>query len=62
MLEQVALIIAMLSFFVAVVIFIGNILKFGLKDFSIKTRAAKISLRLMGVYAISFIVYLVLAN
>lgn len=60
--EQAALIIAMLAFFFAIVILIGNILKLGLKGFSIKTRAAKIALGLMGVYAVFLVTFLVLKN
>ena len=62
-LEQVALIIAMLSFFLAIVVLIANMVKVGIiPAFSIKTRLAKISVGLMGSYAIFFTTFLVLAN
>lgn len=63
LLEQAALLIAMLSFFLAVVIFIVNIFKVGIKEtFSTKTKLAKTSVGLMGVYVLSFMTFLVLAN
>ena len=62
-LEQVALVIAMLSFFLAVVLLIANMFKVGiLATFSIKTRLTKISLSLMGSYVLFFALFLVLAN
>ncbi|MCM3713866.1 hypothetical protein [Halalkalibacter oceani] len=61
--EQIALIVAMLSFFLAIVVLIVNMFKVGiLPAFSIKTRLAKVSVGLMGSYAIFFITFLVLAN
>lgn len=63
LLEQIALIVAMLSFFLAIVVLIVNMFKVGIiPAFSIKTRLAKISVGLMGSYAIFFITFLVLAN
>lgn len=62
LLEQIALMVAMLSFFLAVVFFLVNLFKVGMKVFSIKTRLAKMSLTLMGVYVVSFVTFLVLAN
>lgn len=63
LLEQIALIVAMLSFFLAIVVLIVNMFKVGiLPAFSIKTRLAKVSVGLMGSYAIFFITFLVLAN
>lgn len=63
MLEQVSLLIAMLSFFLAIAVLIANMLKVGIiSAFSIKTRLAKISLGLMGSYALFFVIFLVAAN
>ncbi|MFC0015214.1 MULTISPECIES: hypothetical protein [Allobacillus] len=63
LLEQIALIVAMLSFFLAIVVLIVNMFKVGIiPAFSIKTRLAKISVGLMGSYAIFFVTFLVLAN
>ncbi|MGM7635193.1 hypothetical protein [Bacillus sp. Hm123] len=63
LLEQIALIVAMLSFFLAVVVLIVNMFKVGvIPAFSSKTRLAKISVGLMGSYAIFFVAFLVLAN
>lgn len=63
MLEQVSLLIAMLSFFLAIVVLIVNMLKVGIiPALSIKTKLAKISLSLMGSYALFFAIFLVAAN
>ena len=63
LLEQVALIVAMLSFFLAIVVLIVNMFKVGIiPAFSIKTRLAKISVGLLGSYAVFFITFLALAN
>lgn len=63
LLEQIALIVAMLSFFLAIIVLIVNMFKVRIiPAFSIKTRLAKISVGLMGSYAIFFITFLVLAN
>ncbi|WP_245544958.1 hypothetical protein [Lentibacillus jeotgali] len=63
MLEQVSLLIAMLSFFLAIVVLIANMLKVGIiPALSIKTKLAKISLSLMGSYALFFTIFLVAAN
>ncbi|ALX48765.1 hypothetical protein [Lentibacillus amyloliquefaciens] len=63
MLEQVSLLIAMLSFFLAIVVLIANMLKVGIiPALSIKTKLAKISLSLMGSYALFFAIFLVAAN
>ncbi|EON70640.1 hypothetical protein H131_20452 [Lysinibacillus sphaericus OT4b.31] len=63
LMEQVALIIAMVSFFVAVSIFIVDLFKAGIqRSFSVKTKLSKIAVSFMGLYGLSFIVFLVLAN
>ncbi|WP_286924964.1 MULTISPECIES: hypothetical protein [Lysinibacillus] len=63
LLEQITLIIAMASFFLAVSIFIVNLFKEGFqKAFSIRTRLSKMGLGFMGLYGLSFITFLVLAN
>lgn len=63
LLEQIALIVAMLSFFLAIVVLIVNMFKVGIiQAFSIKTRLAKLSVGLIGSYAIFFTTFLVLAN
>lgn len=63
LLEQITLIIAMASFFLAVSIFIVNLFKEGFqKAFSIRTRLSKMCLGFMGLYGLSFIAFLVLAN
>lgn len=63
LLEQIALIVAMLSFFLAIIVLIVNMFKVRIiPAFSIKTKLAKISVGLMGSYAIFFITFLVLAN
>lgn len=63
MLEQIALIIAMLSFFLAVCILIVNMFKVGIaKGFSLNTRLGKLSIGFMGSYALFFVSFLVLAN
>ncbi|GAJ97700.1 hypothetical protein JCM19055_573 [Geomicrobium sp. JCM 19055] len=57
MLEQIALIIAMLSFFLAVCILIVNMFKVGIaKGFSLNTRLGKLSIGFMGSYALFFCV------
>ncbi|MFJ8103109.1 hypothetical protein [Lysinibacillus sp. NPDC096212] len=61
--EQIALIIAMVSFFLAVSIFIVHLFKEGLQmAFSISTKLSKMSLGFMGIYGLSFITFLVLTN
>ncbi|ENH96742.1 hypothetical protein J416_09199 [Gracilibacillus halophilus YIM-C55.5] len=63
LLEQIALIVAMLSFFLAIVVLVVNMFKVGIiSAFSTNTRLAKISVGLMGSYAVFFITFLVLAN
>ncbi|MGN4123484.1 hypothetical protein ACMGD3_00305 [Lysinibacillus sphaericus] len=63
LMEQVALIIAMVSFFVAVSIFIVDLFKAGIqRSFSVKTKLSKIAVSFMGLYGLSFIVFLVLTN
>lgn len=63
LLEQITLIIAMASFFLAVSIFIVNLFKEGFqKAFSMRTRLSKMGLGFMGLYGLSFIAFLVLAN
>ncbi|TVT27752.1 hypothetical protein FO441_08580 [Salinicoccus cyprini] len=62
-LGQIALIIAMLSFFLAMILLVANMFKVGIiPAFSMKTRLAKMSVGLMGSYAVFFIVFLVLTN
>lgn len=62
-LEQITLIFAMASFFLAVSIFIVNLFKEGFQNaFSIRTKLSKICLGFMGMYVLNFIVFLVLAN
>lgn len=64
--EQVAgfaVLIAMLSLFLAVVTLIVSLLKFGVKEgFSLKTKLTKTSVGLMGVYVICISTFLVMAN
>ncbi|KNE19291.1 hypothetical protein KBP50_18195 [Virgibacillus pantothenticus] len=64
--EQVAMfavLIAMLSLFLAIVTFIVSLFKFGVKEgFSLKTKLSKTSLGLMGVYAVCITTFLVLIN
>ncbi|MBG9456003.1 hypothetical protein ABE61_18670 [Lysinibacillus sphaericus] len=61
--EQITLIIAIVSFFLAVSIFIVHLFKEGLqKAFSISTKLSKMSLGFMGIYGLSIITFLVLAN
>ena len=63
LMEQVALIIAMVSFFIAVSIFFVNLFKAGFQNaFSIKTKLSKMAVGFMGLYGLTFIVFLVLAN
>ncbi|MDM5248131.1 MULTISPECIES: hypothetical protein [unclassified Lysinibacillus] len=63
LMEQVALIIAMISFFLAVSIFVVNLFKAGFQNaFSIKTKLSKMSVGFMGLYGVTFTVFLVLAN
>ncbi|KOP69782.1 hypothetical protein AMS59_23035 [Lysinibacillus sp. FJAT-14745] len=63
LMEQIALIIAMVSFFLAVSIFIVHLFKEGLqKAFSISTKLSKMSLGFMGLYGLSIIAFLVLTN
>lgn len=64
LMEQVAIIIAMVSFFLAVSIFFVNLFRSTdfRSAFSIKTKLSKMSVGLMGLYAISYTVFLVLAN
>lgn len=61
--EQISLIIAMISLTLAVVVLIVNMFKVGIiPAFSFKTRLGKVSFSLLGTYAIFFITYLNLAN
>ncbi|MGE7091928.1 hypothetical protein ACQKII_10850 [Lysinibacillus sp. NPDC048646] len=63
LMEQITLIIAMASFFLAVSICIVNLFKEGFqKAFSIRTKLSKMSLGFMGMYGLSFIAFLVLVN
>lgn len=63
LMEQIALIIAIVSFFLAVSIFIVHLFKEGLqKAFSISSKLSKMSLGFMGIYGVSIITFLVLAN
>ena len=56
--EQIALIIAMVSFFLAVSIFIVHLFKEGLqKAFAISTKLSKMSLGFMGLYGLSIIAF-----
>lgn len=59
---MVAVLIAMLSLFLAIVTFIGSLLTFGMKEgFSLKTQFTT-SLGLMGVYGVFIVTFLVLVN
>ena len=61
--EQITLIIAIVSFLLAVSIFIVHLFKEGLqKAFSNSTKLSKMSLGFMGIYGLSIITFLVLAN
>ncbi|MGE7114329.1 hypothetical protein [Lysinibacillus sp. NPDC047702] len=61
--EQITLLIAMASIFLAVSIFIVNLFKEGFqKAFSIRTKLLKMSLGFMGLYGLSFIAFFVLVN
>src|SRR5690625_1942069 len=55
--EQIASVVVLLgmaSLFLAVVTFIVSLLKFGVKEgFSLKTKLTKVSMGLMGVYAVT---------
>jgi len=61
--EQITLIIAIVSFLLAVSIFIVHLFKDGLqKAFSNSTKLSKMSLGFMGIYGLSILTFLVLAN
>ncbi|MFC4985915.1 hypothetical protein ACFPFV_11560 [Salinicoccus siamensis] len=61
--EHAIFIIALSSLSLAVLLMGVNITRVGLMPaFSIKTRLAQVSLGLMGVYAIFFIIFLVMVN
>jgi len=61
--EQITLIIAIVSFLLAVSIFIVHLFKEGLqKAFSNSTKLSKMSLGFMGIYGLSILTFLVLAN
>jgi len=63
LMEQIALIIAIVSFFLVVSIFIVHLFKEGLqKAFSINSKLSKMSLGFMGIYGLNIITFLVLAN
>ena len=59
----VAVLIAMLSLFLAVVTFIGSLFTVGVKEgFSLKSKLAKTSMGLMGVYGVFIVTFIVLIN
>mgnify|MGYP001259420753 CR=1 FL=1 len=63
LLEQIALIISMVSFLLAIVLLIANMFKVGIVPaFSMKTKLAKAAVGFMGSYAVFFVTFLVLAN
>ncbi|WP_042402594.1 hypothetical protein [Geomicrobium sp. JCM 19037] len=63
LLEQIALIIAMLSFLLAVCVLLVNVFKLGItKGLSLNTKLGKLSMAFMGSYALFFVSFLVLAN
>lgn len=64
--EQIAsivVLIAMASLFLAICTFIVSLFKFGIKEgFSLKTKLTKVSIGLMGVYAITIGAFLIIIN
>lgn len=60
---SIVVLIAMASLFLAVCTFIVSLFKFGLKEgFSIRTKLTKVSLGLMGVYAVTIGAFLIIIN
>src|SRR5699024_3603792 len=60
---SIVVLIAMASLFLAVCTFIVSLFKFGLEEgFSIRTKLTKVSLGLMGVYAVTIGAFLIIIN
>lgn len=64
--EQIAsiiVLIAMASLFLAICTFVVSLFKFGIKEgFSLKTKLTKVSIGLMGVYALTIGAFLIVIN